>query len=543
MDRLISLEPSNKVAIRVEPNRQCYGVLTLRNVMYTMPVAFRLVRLNRERFSIRPQTGIIAPLASLSVEITYLPPEPPEPFLPESLPDSGDTFYLDSVVAPGASVKEGTKFSALDAVPADWFTTKKKQVFTDASIRTFFVGSIVLSRLVAGGDMDKVREVLQVSDPGWQAADSADPYGQTLLHLAIAGRRSDLVQLILEFGADVDAGSSAGSTPSPLEAAAAAGEASIVELLLARGASTERSSGSAFGPLHHASMGGHAGVIKMLLLKGAAAESPAADGRTALHLAAEGRRRDCAEELLTAGARADVRGGAGLDTPLHAAAAAGDETMARLLLENGYAGLREVRNGAGKTAYDVAVEEGNGKLFDLLKMGESLSAAARKGEGRAAERAIEMGSAVDGRDGRGWTALMRAGFKGRVELIRVLLEKGAALEARDDEGYTALHCATEAGQMEAVELLMKRGADLEARTAKGRTAAEIATALGFLGILRILTPRMAPPPATAIAGKTEEIPAKERWRKGKNKGRLVAGEISGHRGELGNRMAAMTVAS
>lgn len=561
MDRLIRIEPTNEVAVRIEPGQRCYGMLTLRNVMFTMPVAFRLLPLNRNRFAIRPQTGIIAPLATLTVEITYLPPLPPAPLLPESAPESDDSFFLDSVVSPGATFKDGAPATALDAVPADWFTAKKKQVFSDSALRIFYVGSAVLARLVDAGDMEKVREVLERSDPAWRAADSCDANGQSLLHLAITRSRADLVQLILEFGADVEAKSRTGR--SPLETAAAAGEALIAELLLARGASTERSAGSPLGPIHLSAAAGHTELLRLLLLKGAAPEEASADGRTALHLAAAEQRRECVEQLLSAGARAEVCGGVAKETPLHLAAAAGDEAMVRLLISSGRAGLREARNGAGKTAFDVAAEEGQRRLFDLLKAGENLAAAARSGDVRAVVRAIEMGAAVDGRDGSGWTALMRAAFKGRVEIIRFLIEKGAAIDAKDEAGYTALHCAAEAGQVEAAEILIKRGADVEAKTGKGKTALEVATALGYAGIVRILvhggavgaqgmaSPAVAVtqlplplPPVKQKVVKGRILMAKETEREGKKKGaRIGAGARKATRAGFVDRPVAMAVAT
>ncbi|PKU83576.1 Ankyrin repeat-containing protein [Dendrobium catenatum] len=334
MDRLVKLEPSNQVVIRIEPGQRCYGVLTLRNVMYTMPVAFRVLPLNQARFTIRPQTGILAPLSTLRIEITYLPQQPTVPLIPDCVPRSDDCFYVDSVVCVGATS------SALDAVPASWFNAKKKQVFTDSGLRIFYTGSAVLARLIEDGEMEKVREVLEQSDPDWHAADSTDAHGRTLLQLAIARGRADLVQLLIEFSADVEAASQG---RSPLEAAAAYGQTIIAELLLARGAST------------------------------------------------------------------------GGDTPLHVAAAAGDEVMARLLIAGGCAGLKDARNRAG---------------------------------------AIEIGAAVDGRDGSGWTALMMAGFKGWMEVIRLLLAKGAQIDARDEEGYTALHCAVEAGTQSMWQILI-----------------------------------------------------------------------------------------
>lgn len=156
MDRLISLEPSNLVAIRVEQGHECYGELTLRNVMYTMPVAFRLQPVNKTRYTVRPQSGIISPLATLTVKITY-EFSPMSSTLPDSLPYCDDSFLLHSVVVPGAALKNPS--STYDTVPNDWFTTKKKQVFIDSGIKIMFVGSPVLAQLVANGSMDEIREV------------------------------------------------------------------------------------------------------------------------------------------------------------------------------------------------------------------------------------------------------------------------------------------------------------------------------------------------------------------------------------------------
>lgn len=478
MDRLICLEPSNTVTIRIEPGQKCYGVVTLRNVMYTMPVAFRLQPMNKTRYTVRPQSGIISPLMTLSIEITYH--IPPSSSLPESFPYSDDSFLLHSVVAPGAAVKDPS--STLDSVPNDWFTTKKKQVFIDSGIKIMFVGSQVLAQLVSNGSMDEIREALEKSDQIWKAADSVDADGHTLLHLAIAQSRPELVQLVLEFNPDVEARNRSGSTP--LEAAAASGEALIVELLLAHRASTERSESSIWGPIHLAAGSGHVEVLRLLLLKGANIDAVTKDGNSALHLAVEERRRDCARLLLAGGAWADIRNDRNGDTPLHIAAGLGDEQMVKLLLQKG--ANKDIRNRVGKTAFDVAAEHGHARLFDALRLGDSLCVAARKGELRTIQRLLENGAVINGRDQHGWTALHRASFKGRVDVVRTLIENGIDINARDEDGYSALHCAVESGHIEVIELLVKKGADTEARTNKGVTALQIAESLHYSGISRIV---------------------------------------------------------
>nr|AGG82491.1 vapyrin [Datisca glomerata] len=479
MDRLISLEPSNLVPIRIEPGQKCYGKLTLRNVMYTMPVAFRLQPLIKTRYTVKPQSGIISPLSTLTIEIVYNLPQGSN--LPDYFPHSDDSFLLHSVVVPGAAIKEPSY--SFDSVPSDWFTTKKKQVFIDSGIKIMFVGSAVLAQLVADGSMDDIREVFEKSPQSWRAADSIDMNGQTLLHLAIAQSRADLVQLLLEFDPDIEARSRSGS--SPLEAAAASGEALIVELLLARRARTDRTESSTWGPIHLAAGGGHVEVLSLLLLKGANVDAFTKDGNTALHLAVEERRRDCTRLLLANGASSDLRNAEDGDTPLHIAARVGDEHMVKLLLLKAGAN-KDIRNKMGKTAYDVAAEHGHSRLFDMLRLGDKLCVAARKGDVRTIHRLIEHGAAINGQDQHGWTALHRAAFKGSLDVARALIEKGIDVNATDEDGYTALHCGAEVGNKDMIELLVKKGADVEARTKKGVTALQIAQSLHYVGIARIL---------------------------------------------------------
>ncbi|KAI3822660.1 hypothetical protein L1987_10255 [Smallanthus sonchifolius] len=453
MDRLISLEPSNVVAIRVEPGEKCYGKLVLRNVMHTMPVAFQLKPVNKVLYTVRPQTGIISPLTTVTVEITY--DLPPNSNLPESYPYCGDSFLLHSVVVPGAAVKTT---SMNESVPSDWFTTRKKQVFVDSGIKVMFVGSMVLAKLVVNGSIDEIRDVLEKSDPSWKAVDSVDSKGQTLLHLAVGHGRADLVQVLLEFKPDVNARSTRkrlGSTP--LEAAVASGESLIVELLLANQANIDRLDPSTWGPIHLAAGGGHVDILRLLLVKGVNVDAVTKDGNTALHLAVEGG-----------------------TVPV----SLGDENMVKHLIQKG--ANKNIQNRDRKTAYDVAVEHGHTRLFDALGLADTLSVAARKGDIRTIKRLLEDGVTINGPDQHGWTVLHRASFKGRADIVQILVKKGVDIDARDEDGYTALHCAVESGHADVIELLVKKGADVDARTNKGATAMQIAVSLNYTGIIRVL---------------------------------------------------------
>ncbi|KAE8099735.1 hypothetical protein FH972_017691 [Carpinus fangiana] len=445
MDRLISLEPSILVAVRIEHGHKCSGELTLRNVM--------------------PQAGIISPLATLTIEIVYH--LPPGSNLPHSFPLCDDAFLLHSVVVPGAAIKEPS--SMFDAVPNDWFTTKKKQVFIDSGIKIMFVGPPVLAQLVADDSMDDIRDVLEKSELDLRAVD-----------------------MLLEFEPDVEAQNRSGS--SPLEAATAAGESLIVELLLAHRASTERSESAASGPIHLAAGASHIDVLRLLLLKGANVDALTNDRNTALHLALEEGRRDRARHLLASGARTDVRN-------------TGEGSQQRHPKPGRKNGLR---SGGGVH-----------RLFDALRLGDSLCVAARKGEVRTIQKLVENGAAINGRDQHGWTALHRASFKGKVDAVRALMEKGIDIDAKDEDGYTALHCAVEAGQTDVIEMLVKKGADVEARTNKGVTPLQIAESLHYIGVTRILIHGGAtkdnmivirhPATTARVRSETRRLPQKRRW--------------------------------
>ncbi|XP_038695393.1 protein VAPYRIN-like [Tripterygium wilfordii] len=147
---------------------------------------------------------------------------------------------------------------------------------------------------------------------------------------------------------------------------------------------------------------------------------------------------------------------------------------------------KDIRNKAGKTAYNLAAENGHSRLFDALKLGDSFCVAARKGEVRTIHKLLESGAVINGRDQHGWTALHRAAFKGRVDAVRALLEKGIDVDAKDEDGYTALHCAVESGHADVIQLLVKKGADVAAGTNKRGTALQIAESLHHVGIARVL---------------------------------------------------------
>jgi uncharacterized protein len=110
--------------------------------------------------------------------------------------------------------------------------------------------------------------------------------GFTGLGYACFFGHAGLAKLLLDSGADVNLAARNGLAVSPLHSAVARDDASLVELLLARGANPNAHEGSGMTPLHTAAGHGNRDVIAMLRAAGARA-IPAKDGRTPADIARE----------------------------------------------------------------------------------------------------------------------------------------------------------------------------------------------------------------------------------------------------------------
>ncbi|EPS25382.1 hypothetical protein PDE_00315 [Penicillium oxalicum 114-2] len=93
--------------------------------------------------------------------------------------------------------------------------------------------------------------------------DAAELRGKTALHIATAHDRVDIVQLLLQHNASINACSDGGWTP--LHNACERGHEAIVRILLRAGANINSQLLNGVTPLHLAAQGGHTEVVKCLL--------------------------------------------------------------------------------------------------------------------------------------------------------------------------------------------------------------------------------------------------------------------------------------
>ncbi|CAN9469157.1 unnamed protein product [Alternaria alternata] len=329
--------------------------------------------------------------------------------------------------------------------------------------------------------------------------------GGTPLMVAVRAKRLDIVQLLVEHGADVNkrhdeqtatalqtAVSQEGGramvewlvdkgadvnlrTPesSPLFDACLEGDVDMVRLLLDKGAKVNDVC-SLWTPLHGAYKS--AAVTRLLLEAGASVDEVVAGSeRSPLFLAAEWGQTDVVAVLVEHHADvdlpyrpADVETLSGF-TPLLAALKAGHGDTARVLLEAGADTSIKPASGIHPVLYMDTTD----LLRMVLEFQPDLGLADRDGDtalNAALERdtvqladmklLVHAGSNVDTTNTAGWTPLHKAIDKDKLDIARFLLKRGANANALALNTGAPLHLACSKASPAAVRLLVDAGANV-----------------------------------------------------------------------------------
>lgn len=149
------------------------------------------------------------------------------------------------------------------------------------------------------------------------------------------------------------------------------------------------------------------------------------------------------------------------DSPLRAAAAAGNSEVVKLLRKVG-ANPNALGSGTRSALFEAAIHGHDNIVQSLLQGGAQVEAAT------IGSRFSQLSGYL--MDVEGVTPLIAAAEAGHFQTIRLLVNAGADVNRSDASGFTALMGAARAGHPSMVEFLLARGAHLDAVDASGRNA-------------------------------------------------------------------------
>lgn len=177
------------------------------------------------------------------------------------------------------------------------------------------VGELIGKRLISNNKVSfrAVQMLLDLgANPDAVVSLAREAERTPLLCVAIKANNAQIVQLLLDKGADVNFPATRGVKFTPIQLAAKMGYYEIVLTLINRGANVDAPATDAGGgtAVQLASIGGFVGIVELLLRKGANVNRfpSILYGRTALEGAAEWGRLDMVQFLLQSGAQIDGRG-------------------------------------------------------------------------------------------------------------------------------------------------------------------------------------------------------------------------------------------
>jgi ankyrin repeat protein len=386
-------------------------------------------------------------------------------------------------------------------------------------------------------DLDTV--VRRLLDDGADIECREAELGYTPLHRAIVSRRPDMVKLLLDRGANIDATDMAENEPLLLFFLSASTDRrrrrrldrlaegktdgfkrlasilisetalllTIARYLLEGGANMEVKDAEGRTPAIIASEESSVDMLQLLVEHGANIEAYDREINTPLNIAAVGNSPTSLAKvafLLKSGANVETVNYWGL-TPLLSATSIGGYEAVRLLVRHG-ANL-EARSRSQRTALLEAVY----RDFDYV-----------------AKILIDLGADIEVQDISGVSPLGYAAIRGDPDLTALLLQRHASTESKDNEGRTPLgsvaswnpdmekptqHSHTLTSQHgyarrppgrgfleDVIELLLKHGANIEARDNYGRTPLANAARNKWLNLVQFLLDHGADPDARDVDG-------------------------------------------
>lgn len=311
---------------------------------------------------------------------------------------------------------------------------------------------------------------------GRVSIETTDSDRRTALCMAANNGYSDMVALLLKYGANMDARDVYDGPP--LLRAADENSLECVRLLIESGADCHFKDFHGRGLLHGCAVNAR-GTITRYLLKSKLGLDPniqGDNGETPLHDAVSRHSEAVVRILLEHGARTDIPNSHG-QTPLRLAR---DEDATRLFDLLRTARLKEIE--AAEEAASPATRErmkleqefGHPSRQDTLAVDYKvpIEVAVRRFDGKELTKYLnDAGADADKAIKNPSSELLEIATRyGRLENVKILLERGADLTRKSTWGFTALHTAVDFGQYEVAEYLLDQKIAIDEKDLLNRSA-------------------------------------------------------------------------
>jgi ankyrin repeat protein len=354
-----------------------------------------------------------------------------------------------------------------------------------------------INKIIHDGDTVRLLAYLKAVKPNM---DAPIWRGVTMLGQAANEKQPEIARILIENGADVNAGEAAdpprvmwgGSTA--LDHAAWMDSVAVAEVLIDHNADLNRHGAEHFAPLIVAAARGSEGVAKLLLEKGANPNVTDVDGNSPLLEAADAGHQSMVELLIAHGADMEAQAPRGANqTALGKALVRGHAATAAWLLAH-HARCDYVDAVRQTTLFMAASrkwddEDEQIRIMGLLiKCGSDVNAeipeqgvrppvshtvlwqALRGGEQKVAAWLVSQGARVS--EGPSNSSDFRKAVISvhDARLLAQLVERGAQIDSRDQGGMTPFLAAVQANNEDAVAFLLDHGVDINEHDNLGRNA-------------------------------------------------------------------------
>eukprot|EP00210_Caulerpa_lentillifera_P001155 g1112.t1 len=262
--------------------------------------------------------------------------------------------------------------------------------------------------------------------------------------------------------------------------------------------------------LHLSVLNGHSNITTFLLEKGAEVNLRNALGETALLLAARSGDNQTVSILLRFGADKRIEDDHGR-TPFFVAMSGQHPDVASQLLPGTSQSPQSTNlfgrsDATGNNNSNTTQSLEQNRINSALKKDEQhLRDAAEAGDIVSVKEIIKLSPEIDlnSTDDQGHTALYRASFYGRTQVVEFLLKQGANADLDDMDGQTSLHVAAERGFGRITQALLEKTKDVNVQNLVGSTPMLSAAQNGNISVLRELLKFGADP---NTANNNEETP-------------------------------------